>query len=127
MSALMTNFDIARESVDIALGSEGSAEKEFENYQKGIDYSIGKLKASFQELSTATIDSGFVKGAVDGATALLNVLTQIVSVVGVIPTILSGVGIASFVKNLAPPKNHRGRTYFLSGVTAYQENDKMVS
>jgi len=100
MSALMTNFDIARESVDIALGSEGSAEKEFENYQKGIDFSIGKLKASFQELSTATIDSGFVKGAVDGATALLNILTQIVSVGGGIPAIFAGIGGVALFKNL---------------------------
>ena len=38
-------------------GSEGSAERELENIQKGIDYSIQRLQASFQELSTETINA----------------------------------------------------------------------
>ena len=39
MSALMSQFDIARESLNTALNeSDGSAERELENYQKGKLY-----------------------------------------------------------------------------------------
>ena len=39
MSALMSQFDIARESLNTALSeSDGSAERELENYQKGKLY-----------------------------------------------------------------------------------------
>lgn len=34
----MSNFDIAREATETAYNSDGSAEKELENYQKGKLY-----------------------------------------------------------------------------------------
>ena len=56
MSALMSQFDIARESLNTALNeSDGSAERELSNYQKGIQFSIDRIKPSFQEFSTTTL------------------------------------------------------------------------
>lgn len=53
----MTNFDIARKTLDTALnGSEGSAENELSNYQKGIEYSLDKLQANFQDFSNTLVD-----------------------------------------------------------------------
>jgi TP901 family phage tail tape measure protein len=41
ISALMTKFDTARETVDIAMNeAEGSATRELENYKKSIEYII---------------------------------------------------------------------------------------
>ena len=52
----MTNFDIARKTLDTALnGSEGSAEKELSNYQQGIEYSLDKLQANFQDFSRSPV------------------------------------------------------------------------
>lgn len=94
----MSNFDIARTSFDTAEnGSEGSAERELENIQKGIDYSIQRLQASFQELSTKTINADIFKGLIDGGTAALNVLTQLVDKAGLLPTVLSGVAIGKSI------------------------------
>lgn len=107
ISALMTNFDIARESVKTAQGADGSAEKELANYQKSIQYSIDTFKAQFQELSTTAIDSDIFKGIIDSGTGLLNVLTQIIDVGGGIPTVLGAIGGASFFKNLDEPTKHR--------------------
>ena len=57
VSSLMTNFDIARKTLDTALnGSEGSAEKELSNYQQGIEYSLDKLQANFQDFSNTLVD-----------------------------------------------------------------------
>lgn len=100
VSALMTNFDIARKSVETAQNSEGSADKELSNYQKSMQYSIDTFKAQFQELSNVTLNSDFLKGAIDAGTGLLDVLTQIIDVGGGIPVILGAIGGVSFFKNL---------------------------
>nr|DAF93859.1 MAG TPA: minor tail protein [Siphoviridae sp. ctZd434] len=104
VSALMTNFDIARDTLNTAENnSKGSAEKELENWNKGIEASISHLKAQFQEFSTTTLDSGFVKGFVDAGTSALEVLTQIIDKVGILSSVMGGIaltkGITSFVKN----------------------------
>lgn len=104
VSALMSNFDIARETLNTALyESDGSAEKELSNYQKGIEYSLDKFKASFQEFSSAMIDSNIFKGLIDSGTSVLNVLTQIIDKFGALQTVIAGFtafkGITSFVKN----------------------------
>lgn len=83
VSALMDNFDIARQTLDTALNdSEGSAERELENYQKGIEYSLEKFNASFQAMSTSFLDSDIFKGIIDSGTTLLNLLTAIGEVGG---------------------------------------------
>lgn len=92
MSALMSQFDIARESLNTALNdSEGSAERELSNYQKGIDYSLDRFKASFQEFSTTAISSNFFKSIVDGGNTALNVVTSLIDKFGGLQTVLSGV------------------------------------
>ena len=110
MSALMSNFDIARETLNTAISeSAGSAEKELSNYQKGIEYSLDKFKATFQDFSTSFLDSGFVKGVVDSGSGLLNGLTTLIDGVGVFQTLAGGFGaykgISSFAKNFDSPEN----------------------
>ena len=81
----MSNFDIAREATETAYNSDGSAEKELENYQKGIEYSLNTFKAQFQELSTTFLNADMFKGLIDGGTQFLNILTQILDVGGGLP------------------------------------------
>lgn len=100
MSALMANWDIAEDTMSQAMGADGSAEKELAEYQKSLQYSIDVFKAQFQELSNTTLDSSFLKGGVDAGTEFLNILTQIIDKTGILMPILSGVGIAGFIKNL---------------------------
>lgn len=109
MSALMSNFDIARETLNTAMTeSSGSAEKELTNYQKGIEYSLDKFKATFQDFSTSLLDSNMVKGFVDTGASLLGGFTNIIDGIGVIQTIAGGFGaykgISSFVKNFDSPE-----------------------
>ena len=112
ISALMNNFDTAREATQTAKNADGSAEKELENYQKSMQYSIDVFKAQFQELSTAALSSDFLKGAVDAGTGLLNVLTQIVDVGGGIPVILGAIGAVKLFKNLDHQKALKKSLYF---------------
>lgn len=92
MSSILGSFDIARQSLDTALNdSAGSAERELENYQKGIEYSLDTFNAQFQELSTQVINADVFKGLVDSGTAFLNILTQIIDVGGGLPAVLGAV------------------------------------
>ena len=111
MSSILGSFDIARQSLDTALNdSAGSAERELENYQKGIEYSLDTFKAQFQELSTTVINADVFKGLVDGATGFLNILTQIINVGGGLPVVLGAIGGTALFKNLDEPENHRVST-----------------
>ena len=77
VSALMNNFDTARAATETALNSEGSAMKENERYMESISGKIGQFKAEFQELSGVFFETDFLKGTVEEATDLLNVLTRV--------------------------------------------------
>lgn len=101
VSALMKNFDIARDTLNTAMNeSEGSAEKELGNYQKGIEYSIDKFKATFQELSQSAIDSNIFKAVVDSGTAVVDVLNKIISVGRGIPALFGTFAGIKLFKNL---------------------------
>lgn len=100
ISALMNNFDTARAATETALNSEGSAMKENERYMESISGKIGQFKAQFQELSGAFIGTDFLKGLVDGGTAFLNLLTQILDKVGTLPVLLGTIGGIKMFRNL---------------------------
>lgn len=90
----MTNFDVARKSLQTALNdSEGSGEKELESWNKGIEASISHFQAAMQNLATSTISSDFFKGLTDTGTGALNVLTNIVDKFGLLNTAAVGLGI----------------------------------
>lgn len=100
VSALMQNFDIARDTLNIALNeSEGSAEKELSNYQKSIQYSLDVLKATFQDFSTTAINSDVFKTFVDAGSGALNLLTQFIDKFGTFKTLIATIGGGWLSKN----------------------------
>ena len=108
VSALMSNFDIARESLNTALNdSTGSAERELENWNKGIEASLSRFKAQFQELSTTTLDSGLLKGIVDIGTDVIGILESLIDNFGILQTVISGIalgkGAFTFVESFDKP------------------------
>ena len=99
VSALMTNFDIAREATQTALNSDGSAEKENEKYMESISGKMGAFKAQFQEFSSTLLSTDVFKVFVDSGTDFLNILTQIIDVGGIIPLIFGGTAVKKAFKN----------------------------
>lgn len=98
LSALMTNFDIAEQVADTSANrSQGSAQKELANFQKGIEYSLGQFRAAFQEFSTDFITSDLVKGVVDFGTGIIDVLDATIGKFGALKTVIAGLGIAAIV------------------------------
>ena len=94
VSSLMTNFDVARKSLQTALNdSEGSGERELETWNQGIEASISHLQASLQKLSVDTISSDFFKGIVDSGTNVVNTIDNITGSIGLLNTAAIGLGI----------------------------------
>lgn len=78
VSSLMSNFDVARKSLQTALNdADGSGERELESWNKGIEASLSHLKAQFQDFSTSAISSDMFKGIVDTGTKALGVMTKL--------------------------------------------------
>ena len=90
MSALMSQYDIARQALNTAMND--SAERELTNYQKGIDYSLEKFKATFQEFSTSVLSSDTFKAVIDSGTQFLEILTKITETLGPLGTALTALG-----------------------------------
>lgn len=99
VSALMSNFETARRATETAVNSTGSALKEQEEYEKGIEYSLKRLEASFQEFANHILDSSFIKGIVDLGNSAINVIDKITSKLGSLGTIGLGAGLFAGVKN----------------------------
>ena len=61
MSSLMSNFDTARNALETSLNSSGSAMKEHEKWSQSLEAQLLKLKAAWQGLSQAFLNSDFLK------------------------------------------------------------------
>ena len=97
--ALMNNFDTARDAMESAVGSEGSALKEQETQLDSLGAKTRQFQAQFQELATVIVNSDFLKGLVDTGTDLLGIITAITDKIGVLSVAGLGIG-AAFSKNL---------------------------
>lgn len=99
VSALMSNFETARQATESAINSTGSALKEQEAYEQGIQYSLDRLEASFQAFANHILDSNFLKGIIDFGNGTINVIDTVTDKLGSLGTIGLGVGLSAGVKN----------------------------
>jgi TP901 family phage tail tape measure protein len=100
LAAALNNVDVIKAAYQTAENSEGSAEKELTNYQKGIDYSLERFKATFQEFSTSVLSSDTFKAVIDSGTQFLELLTKITETLGPLGTALTALGGFKFVSSI---------------------------
>lgn len=103
-SSILQNSDVLRSAYEASQNSEGSAQQELDKYLDSVEGKITQLTNNLQELAFNVISTDLFKSLIDGANNFLDVLNQIISSIGMLPVILSGVGIGSFIKNLDKPK-----------------------
>ena len=77
--AVLDNIETLESAYKTAEESAGSAQREQENYQKGITYSINQAKAALEELSYDLASSNFVKTFVNIGTKAINVVDILIS------------------------------------------------
>lgn len=104
LSAALNNISMIEEAYKTAENSAGSALKEQEEYEKGIEYSLKRLEAVFQTFSNHILDSNFVKGIVDFGSGTIEVIDKITSKLGSLGTIGLGTGLFAGLKNVGNPK-----------------------
>ena len=95
-SAILSNFDIAKEVYDELTGGEAfnSAQKEYEKWQDSLEARQKKLSSSFERTSIALIDSDALKVGYDLLTGILNIINAIVETAGGLPSII-GLAVAA--------------------------------
>lgn len=94
----MQNYDTAMKYMDESMNSSGQSLEKFQAYQNSLSGSIEDFRNSFQTLSNTFVGSDFLTGIVDSGTAALDILDQLVSTLGVIPSLLMGAGIFQGIK-----------------------------
>lgn len=101
-AALIQSFQSGQieKAYQTALDSAGSAAEEQDRWLQGLEAKVEQFKATWQELSMTVLDSDFLKGMVDAGTTVVEILTKIIDLVGLFPTILGGAGITAFIKSL---------------------------
>ena len=99
-ASILENFDIAESAMKTAEESAGSALKEQERYEKGIQFSLDRLSASFQEFANHILDSQFLKGIVDFGNTTINVIDNVATSLGTLGTIGLGAGLFAGIKNV---------------------------
>ena len=92
-----TQLEAVKKSSEEAIGS---AEKELNSYLDSIDGKMAQLENRAQEFWFKVIDSETIKNGIDLLSTLLKGATDFVDTVGLLPTILSGVGVALSFKNV---------------------------
>lgn len=100
LAAALSNIDILKRSYEEATNAEGSARKENEEYSKSIQASIDLAQAKLEQLANDTLNSNFLKGAIDAGGKLIEVLDGIVKSGNAIPTLLAAIGAGLSFKNV---------------------------
>lgn len=101
LAAALSQVDLLKKAYGEATNAEGSAREENSKYQQSVQYSIDQTKAKLEELANDTLNSNFLKGAIDAGGKLIEVLDGIVKSGNAIPALLTAIaGAFSFKKNV---------------------------
>jgi TP901 family phage tail tape measure protein len=104
IAALLKNWNQVESAMQAATNAEGTAAQEQETWSEHIQASVKKLQASWEALSNTIINSDFLKALVDSGTSLLDLLDNLISKFGTIPTLLAGIAAAMSFKNVGRDK-----------------------
>ena len=100
LAAAISQVDVLKKAYGEATNAEGSAREENSKYQQSVQYSIDQTKAKLEELANDTLNSNFLKGAIDAGGKLIEVLDGIVKSGNAIPALLAAIGAGLSFKNI---------------------------
>ena len=103
LGSVLNNVSAIETAYQSAGNASGSALAAQEEYEQGIQYSLDRLKASFQQFADTLAGDGLLKGIVDFGNGTVNVLDSITGFLGPLASAEltgAGLGITKFIKNL---------------------------
>lgn len=90
--AILNNLDTLESAYETATNSAGSAMREQQNFEQGLEYSTNRLKASLEELAADTLNSDFLKGAIDATNTLVQLFDKLITESGTVTALFTTLG-----------------------------------
>ena len=84
--------DTLKSAYETAENSAGSAMREQENYEQGLEYSTNRMKAALEELSADFLQMDSLKNLVDTGTSAIEIVDKLISEFGVLKTAIVAIG-----------------------------------
>jgi len=81
-SALIKNFDTARESLEVSRGAAGSARKELETVKDSIGGALMEMRSAFEVFAQQAIDDEMYKSTIQLGTKLIETFSRLIDVFG---------------------------------------------
>lgn len=100
LSSVLNNVSAIESAYQSAGNASGSALAAQEEYEQGIQYSLDRLQASFQQFADTLAGDGLLKGIVDFGNGTVNVLDFITDKLGALGTLGAIGGAVAGAKNL---------------------------
>ena len=100
LSSVLNNVSAIETAYQSAGNASGSALAAQEEYEQGIQYSLDRLQASFQQFADTLAGDGLLKGIVDFGNGTVNVLDFITDKLGALGTLGAIGGAVAGAKNL---------------------------
>lgn len=106
-SAILQNYEMAEDILEVSRNSAGSAEKENAKYLASVQGHLDQLQAKWQTFSATIAESAGLKVLIDGAGAVVSVLDNLTDTFGALTMVATpALGMLSKVGNI-------GRKYAL--------------
>ena len=132
LNAIIDDWDSVSLAIDKATNSTGSAMRENEKFLDSIQGKTNRLASSFQMLANNTIESGAIKGLIDFANALVQVIDKIgplqialLAITG-FTTLFSNGKLATTVASLGKSFLNLGKTFLMLPKTIKQSNENFI-
>lgn len=100
VAAIISNFDSARESMELMSNSAGNAEAEMSVVYDSMDFKLNQLGQTWTGIAQNLFQRDAMKGIIDTFTALSTSIDFITDKIGLLGTLAVGGGIFAFIKNL---------------------------
>ena len=81
-SALIKNFDTARESLEVSRGAAGSAREELETVKDSIGGALTEMRSAFEVFAQQAIDDEMYKSTIQLGTKLIETFSRLIDVFG---------------------------------------------
>lgn len=81
-SALIKNFDTARESLEVSRGAAGSAREELETVKDSIGGALTEMRSTFEVFAQQAIDDELYKNVIQSGTKLIEIFSRLIDVFG---------------------------------------------
>lgn len=98
--AMVDNYKRSQELLTAAYDANGAAEEQYEKTLDSLQAKLNQLKDAWDNFTMGIANSSFVKGAVDGLTALLKTIDKILSGANKIGTAIGGKGFGGITESI---------------------------